>query len=47
MMSSPEKNKESAQAFYDLMFNQNKPREAIEKYVGAEYLQHNPHTITI
>ena len=25
------------------MFNQNKPRDAIEQYVGAEYIQHNPH----
>ena len=39
----PEKNKRNAQAFYDLMFNQCRPREAIEKYVGAEYIQHNPH----
>lgn len=29
--------------FYDLMFNQCRPREAIEKYVGATYIQHNPH----
>jgi len=28
--------------FYDLMFNQCRPREAIEKYAGAEYIQHNP-----
>ena len=34
--------KENAQAFYDLMFNQCKPREAIERFVGAEYIQHNP-----
>ena len=25
------------------MFNQCKPREAIELYAGEEYLQHNPH----
>lgn len=25
------------------MFNQCKPREAMEKYAGAEYIQHNPH----
>ena len=31
------------QAFYDLMFNQCRPREAIERYAGAEYRQHNPH----
>ena len=30
-------------AFYDLMFNQCRPREAIERYAGAEYSQHNPH----
>jgi predicted SnoaL-like aldol condensation-catalyzing enzyme len=29
-------------AFYDLMFNQCRPREAIELYAGAEYTQHNP-----
>src|SRR5687767_4466457 len=25
------------------MFNQSKPREAIERYAGADYRQHNPH----
>jgi predicted SnoaL-like aldol condensation-catalyzing enzyme len=25
------------------MFNQCRPREAIERYAGAEYIQHNPH----
>lgn len=39
---TPEMNKANAQAFYDLMFNQCKPREAVEKYVGDEYVQHNP-----
>ena len=37
-----ERNTETAKAFYELMFNQCKPREAIEKYVGTEYIQHNP-----
>jgi predicted SnoaL-like aldol condensation-catalyzing enzyme len=41
-MSDLEKNKETVLAFYDTMFNQNKPREAVEKYVGEEYIQHNP-----
>lgn len=36
------KNKRSAQAFYDLMFNQCQPRQAVERYVGDEYIQHNP-----
>ncbi|MFY0660777.1 MAG: nuclear transport factor 2 family protein [Shimia sp.] len=42
-MADLDTNKANAMAFYDLMFNQNKPREAIEIYVGAEYIQHNPH----
>ena len=36
-------NKAAAMAFYDLMFNACRPREAVERYVGAEYIQHNPH----
>jgi len=42
-MNRLEQNKETVKAFYDLMFNQNKPVEAIERYVGTEYIQHNPH----
>ncbi|TDI87292.1 MAG: hypothetical protein E2O77_13510 [Caldithrix sp.] len=43
-MTDPlEQNKKNAMDFYDLMFNQCKPAEAIEKYVGDEYIQHNPH----
>ena len=38
----PAANKANAQAFYDLMFNQCRPQEAIDRYVGAEYRQHNP-----
>jgi predicted SnoaL-like aldol condensation-catalyzing enzyme len=38
-----ERNKASAVAFYELMFNQCKPAEAIERYAGASYTQHNPH----
>ena len=28
--------------FYDLMFNQNNPAEAIKRYAGDTYIQHNP-----
>ncbi len=37
-----EQNKRTVMAFYDLMFNQCKPAEAIEEYVGDVYIQHNP-----
>ncbi len=42
-MSTPDQNKETVKAFYDLMFNQCKPAEAIQRYAGATYTQHNPH----
>ena len=42
-MNRLENNKANVMAFYDLMFNQCRPREAIERYAGAEYIQHNPH----
>ena len=43
MPSTPEQNRQNAMAFYDLMFNQCKPRDAVERYVGATYTQHNLH----
>ena len=41
-MGDAETNKTNAMAFYDLMFNQNEPREAIERFAGDVYIQHNP-----
>jgi predicted SnoaL-like aldol condensation-catalyzing enzyme len=42
LMQDIDSNKATVTAFYDLMFNQCKPAEAIQKYVGDVYLQHNP-----
>lgn len=42
MTNQLERNKKAVADFYDLMFNQCRPREAIEKYVGDVYIQHNP-----
>ena len=42
MTETLQRNKRTVVAFYDLMFNQARPREAVERYVGAHYIQHNP-----
>jgi len=42
MTDALERNKRTVTAFYDLMFNGARPREAIERYAGAHYIQHNP-----
>ena len=41
-MSSPDQNKATVKAFYDLAFNQRQPEEAVKRYVGSSYRQHNP-----
>ena len=38
-----ERNKRNVIAFYELMFNECRPAEAIRRYAGEEYRQHNPH----
>lgn len=45
-MTDPRQNKATAIAFYELMFNACEPREAIARFSGAEYIQHNPHVAT-
>jgi len=36
------RNKRNVVEFYDLAFNQSKPREAVERYVGDTYKEHSP-----
>ncbi len=38
-----DENKRNVMAFYDLMFNQCRPAEAIDRFAGEDYRQHNPH----
>jgi len=40
-----ERNKKNVMAFYDLAFNQNNPAEAMKRYVGEVYIQHNPSVV--
>lgn len=42
-MTDLEVMKRNVIAFYEMMFNESRPREAIERYAGEEYIQHNPH----
>ena len=42
MTEQLEQNKGTVMAFYDLMFNECKPAEAMEQFTGETYIQHNP-----
>jgi predicted SnoaL-like aldol condensation-catalyzing enzyme len=37
-----ERNRQAVLAFYDLAFNASQPAEAVARYVGDTYIQHNP-----
>jgi len=41
LTSQQERNRQNAIAFYEMAFL-GQPREAAEKYLGDEYIQHNP-----
>ncbi len=43
MIDTLDRNTQNAKSFYELMFNQCKPAEAVQRYVGDTYIQHNPH----
>ena len=41
-VADPQKNKQTVLDYYLLAFNYRKPTEAVEKYGGPHYIQHNP-----
>jgi predicted SnoaL-like aldol condensation-catalyzing enzyme len=41
-MADLERNKQTVVEFYELAFNGKQPEQAVERYVGKEYIQHNP-----
>jgi predicted SnoaL-like aldol condensation-catalyzing enzyme len=41
-IADPQKNKQTVLDYYTLAFNYRKPAEAVEKYGGSHYIQHNP-----
>ena len=41
-MADLEANKRAVREYYELAFNGKKPREAVERYQGDRYIQHNP-----
>jgi len=41
-MADPQKNKQTVLAYLNMAFNEKKPAEAVEKYGGSHYIQHNP-----
>jgi len=41
-MVDPEKNKQTVLAYLNTALNEKRPAEAVEKYGGSQYIQHNP-----
>jgi predicted SnoaL-like aldol condensation-catalyzing enzyme len=42
IMADPQKNKQTVLAYIETAFNDRRPAEAVEKYGGSHYIQHNP-----
>jgi len=42
LMADLEQNKRTVVEYYELAFNGKEPEQAVEKYVGPQYIQHNP-----
>ncbi|MDQ4001233.1 MAG: ester cyclase [Actinomycetota bacterium] len=40
-MADPEKNKQTVLAYLNTALNEKRPAEAVEKYGGSQYIQHN------
>lgn len=43
LAADTEANKETVVAFYEMTFQEHKPAEAAQRYIGDQYIQHNPH----
>jgi predicted SnoaL-like aldol condensation-catalyzing enzyme len=43
-MMNLEKNKETVVAFFTRSYNDKQPEDAVAKYAGPQYIQHNPDT---
>lgn len=43
-MANLERNKQTVVAFFTRAFNDHEPADAVAKYVGSRYIQHNPDT---
>jgi predicted SnoaL-like aldol condensation-catalyzing enzyme len=41
-MPDLERNKQTVVEYYELAFNGKEPEQAVERYVGSRYIQHNP-----